>query len=71
MCGRFTQSKSLGEYQQRFGFFAGQLEFAPRFNLAPGQEALAVLAGTGGGGAKCCVGAWCPPGPNKSGWVIR
>ena len=48
MCGRFTQSKSLGEYQQRFGFSAGQLGFAPRFNLAPGQEALAVLAGDGG-----------------------
>ena len=48
MCGRFTQSNSLGDYQQRFGFQAGQPEFAPRFNLAPGQEALAVLAGEDG-----------------------
>ncbi|MCB2193150.1 MAG: SOS response-associated peptidase [Deltaproteobacteria bacterium] len=48
MCGRFTQSKSLGEYQQRFGFSAGPPGYAPRFNLAPGQEALAVLAGEEG-----------------------
>ncbi|MCF8048298.1 MAG: SOS response-associated peptidase [Desulfarculaceae bacterium] len=48
MCGRFTQSNSLGDYQQRFGFQAGPLEFAPRFNLAPGQQALAVLAGEQG-----------------------
>ena len=48
MCGRFTQSKSLVEYQQRFGFSKGQAGYAPRFNLAPGQEALAVLAGERG-----------------------
>ncbi|MBU1276427.1 MAG: SOS response-associated peptidase [Proteobacteria bacterium] len=48
MCGRFTQSKSLGEYQERFGFSGEPVAFRPRFNLAPGQEALAVLAGEGG-----------------------
>ncbi|MBU4563430.1 MAG: SOS response-associated peptidase [Desulfarculus sp.] len=48
MCGRFTQSKSLAEYQDRFSFSAGPLEYAPRFNLAPGREALAVLAGEDG-----------------------
>lgn len=48
MCGRFTQSKSLSEYQQRFGFQAGPIAFAPSFNLAPGREVLAVLAGEAG-----------------------
>ncbi|BEQ16054.1 SOS response-associated peptidase [Desulfoferula mesophila] len=48
MCGRFTQSKSLAEYQDRFSFSAGPPGYAPRFNLAPGQEALAVLAGEEG-----------------------
>lgn len=45
MCGRFSQSKSLGEYQQRFGFAAEPLAYTPRDNLAPGQEALVALAG--------------------------
>ena len=48
MCGRFSQSKSLGEYQQRFGFPDQPTAFRPRFNLAPGQEALVVSAGEQG-----------------------
>lgn len=43
MCGRFTQSQELDFLQDRFGFPASHINYRPRYNLAPGQEALVVL----------------------------
>jgi putative SOS response-associated peptidase YedK len=48
MCGRFQQSSPLDKLQDRFGFTAAPLNYRPRWNLAPGQEALVVRAGAGG-----------------------
>ncbi|MCB2187067.1 MAG: SOS response-associated peptidase [Deltaproteobacteria bacterium] len=42
MCGRFTQLSELDDLQDRFGFPAAHLNWRPRYNLAPGQEALVV-----------------------------
>ncbi|MCF8033405.1 MAG: SOS response-associated peptidase [Desulfarculaceae bacterium] len=42
MCGRFQQSSDLATLQDRFAFRAEGLELRPRWNLAPGQDALVV-----------------------------
>ena len=45
MCGRFVQKTPLGQLQDEFGFVAEGLDYRPGYNVAPGREALAVLAG--------------------------
>ena len=42
MCGRFTLSANLDDLQGRFGFEARDLEYRPRYNIAPTQPALVV-----------------------------
>ncbi len=51
MCGRFTQTRELDFLQERFGFPASDINYRPRYNLAPGQEALVVLDEGGRQGA--------------------
>ncbi|MEW5913207.1 MAG: SOS response-associated peptidase [Thermodesulfobacteriota bacterium] len=48
MCGRFSQVSGLDQLQARFDFTAARLSYVPRYNLAPGQEALAVISGEDG-----------------------
>src|SRR5262245_10083993 len=50
MCGRFTLTSTPEELARRFGLDAPP-SLAPRFNIAPGQDVLAVRAHTGGGRA--------------------
>ncbi len=45
MCGRFVQKTPLSQLQDEFGFLAEDLDYGPSYNVAPGREALAVLAG--------------------------
>ena len=42
MCGRFTLSANLDDLQGRFGFMARDLEYRPRYNIAPTQPVLVV-----------------------------
>lgn len=42
MCGRFTLTSNLDDLQGRFGFEALQLDYQPRYNIAPTQPVLAV-----------------------------
>jgi len=42
MCGRFQQSSDLAKLEGRFAFAAEGVDYRPRWNLAPGQEALVV-----------------------------
>ncbi|RJX35345.1 MAG: SOS response-associated peptidase [Desulfarculus sp.] len=48
MCGRFSQVSGLDQLQDRFDFPAAHMNYAPRYNLSPGQEALAVTSGEQG-----------------------
>jgi putative SOS response-associated peptidase YedK len=48
MCGRFTLTSTPEELAQRFGLDAPP-SCAPRYNIAPGQDVLAVRAHAGGG----------------------
>ena len=59
MCGRYTLTTPLAELEPRFGFAAGELAVAPRFNVAPTQPVLTVVSGRAGNGA---AGA-----PNRAG----
>jgi putative SOS response-associated peptidase YedK len=43
MCGRFSRTQGEEELQRRFGFEPEGLAMAPRYNLAPGQEAGIVV----------------------------
>ena len=43
MCGRFTQSFDREALEARYGLGAGGVELRPRWNLAPGQEAVVVV----------------------------
>lgn len=43
MCGRFSRTQGEEELQRRFGFEPEGLEIAPRYNLAPGQDAGIVV----------------------------
>ena len=43
MCGRFTLSANLDDLQGRFGFMARDLEYRPRYNIAPTQPVLVVI----------------------------
>lgn len=42
MCGRFTLVTNMDELQARFGFEARDLEYRPRYNIAPTQQVLTV-----------------------------
>ena len=43
MCGRFTIAEDVELLQERFEFENTQIDFKPRYNLAPGQEAPVVV----------------------------
>ena len=67
MCGRFTLTSTPEALAERFGLDAPP-SFAPRFNIAPGQEVLAVRA-RGDGTRRAeplrwgLVPPWSSPGP--------
>ncbi len=42
MCGRFTLTSNLDDLQGRFAFESKDLEYQPRYNIAPTQQVLAV-----------------------------
>ncbi len=42
MCGRYTLSSKLDDLQGRFGFEARDLEYRPRYNIAPTQQDMVV-----------------------------
>ena len=42
MCGRYTLTSNLDELQASFKFEARDLEYRPRFNIAPTQQSLVV-----------------------------
>ena len=42
MCGRYTQTAKLDELIERFGFKNPGVDLAPRYNLAPNQDAPVV-----------------------------
>ena len=48
MCGRFTQMFSGGEVRAVLDLDGPDVEFRPRYNLAPGQDAAVVRGETGG-----------------------
>ena len=48
MCGRYTLTIPLAELEARFGFVAGELAVAPRFNVAPTQPVLTVVSARAG-----------------------
>ena len=43
MCGRFTLNSNMDALQLRFGFEARDLDYRPRYNIAPTQPVLAVV----------------------------
>ena len=43
MCGRFTLTTNMDDIQGRFGFEDLDLDFQPRYNIAPTQPVLAVV----------------------------
>lgn len=49
MCGRYTQTASLKELRERFSISASEIEeLAPRYNIAPTQDAPVVVLEEGG-----------------------
>ncbi len=42
MCGRFTLSANMDDLQAQFGFQSRDLEYRPRYNIAPTQPVLVV-----------------------------
>ena len=43
MCGRFTLTSDLRALELRFNFRGADLDYTPRYNVAPTQEALTVV----------------------------
>ena len=43
MCARYTLTVDLTKLQQRFSFVAEDLPYAPRYNVAPTQQVLALI----------------------------
>ena len=43
MCGRFTLVTNMDELQSRFGFEARDLDYQPKYNIAPSQQVLTVV----------------------------
>jgi len=65
MCGRFTLTSTPEELARRFGLDALP-SVSPRYNIAPGQEVLAIRSHAGGGRAAALlrwglVPAWSDP----------
>jgi len=48
MCGRITLSSPASEIIEEFSLSAVPAEFRPRFNIAPSQPVLGIVAGEGG-----------------------
>jgi putative SOS response-associated peptidase YedK len=42
MCGRFTLASQVEQLQERFVFEPGEMRVPPSYNIAPGQEVVAV-----------------------------
>lgn len=47
MCGRFTLTADPDQIAQRFAIDQFSIEFHPRFNIAPGQNILAIISHQG------------------------
>ncbi len=47
MCGRYTLATDLRVLAERFGFRASDIEYRPRYNIAPTQNVLAVTGEEG------------------------
>ena len=43
MCARYTLTVDLTQLQRRFSFVAENLPYAPRYNVAPTQQVLALI----------------------------
>jgi putative SOS response-associated peptidase YedK len=43
MCGRFTQHSELPVLAERFGTPVPAIDFHPRYNLAPSQDAMVII----------------------------
>jgi hypothetical protein len=43
MCGRFTLASEVAQLQERFAFEPGEMVVQPSYNIAPGQDVLAVV----------------------------
>jgi putative SOS response-associated peptidase YedK len=74
MCGRFTLTSTPEELARRFGLDAPPA-LAPRYNIAPGQDVLAVRAHAGGGRAAVplrwgLVPAWSDVGAATAGGMM-
>ena len=46
MCGRYSLMADIGELRERFDFDGSELTYAPGYNIAPTQMALAVTNGS-------------------------
>lgn len=72
MCGRFTLTASIEDIQQHFGVLhvpsAFREVYRPRFNVAPGQDVLTVVAMTPEtlNGARTAAAAGAAPGGSAS-----
>lgn len=48
MCGRYTDTKRDKQFLVRMGIKQGEIDFVPRYNLCPTQEATIILQGENG-----------------------
>ena len=64
MCGRYTlATPDPAAIRERFPI-GEQIEVRQRFNVAPGDDVLAVTTDREGAHvASCCAGVWSRPGP--------
>ena len=67
MCGRYSLIADIRELQAYFGFVADELDVPPRYNIAPTQPALTLVAEMATRvGRRICAGGWCRPGRRTS-----
>ena len=62
MCGRFVRVSPYVVISEAFLLSGSASETRGSFNIAPGQDIAAVVAGPGAGGLSFSAGASCPPG---------
>jgi len=43
MCGRYSQTKPLGQLRKQFPFAQSEPQWLPRFNIAPSQEGMVIV----------------------------
>ena len=43
MCGRFTSTSELGDLFTHFGIMGEEIDYGPRYNIAPTQRVLTIL----------------------------